>query len=206
MAFFEVGIIELIQWAGYVGLFGIIFAESGIFVGFFLPGDSLLFTAGLLASRGLLDIWILLPLLAAAAITGDSVGYWTGKRFGRKLFERPNSRLFKKERLARAEAFYQKHGGKTIILARFIPVVRTFAPIAAGVALMRYRSFLAYNVVGALIWAVGITLAGFLLGSVIPDVEAYLLPIIGIIVLTSFIPAGVHMLKRRLDRQKPEKI
>lgn len=203
MAFPAFEVTELIQWAGYLGLFIIVFAESGIFVGFFLPGDSLLFAAGLLASKGVLNPWILIPLLSLAAILGDSAGYWSGKKFGKKLFQRPDSRLFRKERLLQAQQFYQRHGGKTIVLARFMPFIRTFAPIVAGVADMPYRRFLFFNIFGGIFWVTSLTLAGSYLGGLIPDIDLYILPIIGVIVLISFIPAGIHYLISRRRRSVP---
>lgn len=184
---------ELIKTVGYVGLFSIVFAESGLFFGFFLPGDSLLFTAGLLASQGLFHIWVLLPLLIAAAILGDNAGYWTGKKLGKWLMQQKDSFFFKKKYLIEAQHFYEKHGGKALILARFIPAVRTFAPIAAGIANMHYDRFFFNNVVGGLLWASGMTLGGFFLGHLIPDVDKYLLPIIAVIVIVSVIPAIWHM-------------
>jgi len=179
---------ELIQTVGYVGLFAIVFAESGLFFGFFLPGDSLLVTAGLLATQGFFRIEILLVLLAFAAISGDSMGYWMGKKFGKRIFSREKSLLFDKKHLDRAHAFYEKHGGKTIILARFIPIIRTFAPIVAGIADMDYKKFLSFNLFGGLLWSWGMLLLGYFLGSVIPDVDKYMIPIIGIIIFLSLLP------------------
>lgn len=190
----------LITSIGYLGLFGMTFAESGLFFGFFLPGDSLLFTAGFLASQNILNIWILLPLLTAGAIGGDSVGYWTGNKFGSWLMKRKESFFFQKHHLQAARRFYDKHGGKTLILARFMPAVRTFAPIVAGMAEMPYAKFLTYNVVGGLLWAVGITSLGFFLGSVIPDVDKYLLPILATIILLSLSPGVYHYLKNHLNQ------
>lgn len=178
-----------IKTAGYVGLFGIVFAETGLFIGFFLPGDSLLFTAGILASQGYLHISLTCFVLFLAAVLGDTVGYTIGNKFGKRLFHRKDSIFFHKDHLEKAQSFYNTHGGKTIILARFIPIVRTFAPTVAGIADMPYFKFLSYNVVGALLWAVGITLAGYFLGRLIPDVDKYLLPIIGLIVIVSILPA-----------------
>lgn len=187
----------LIQAVGYIGVFGIVFLESGLLIGFFFPGDSLLFTAGFLASQGLFDIKLLIIGCFAAAVLGDSIGFWIGQKFGRKLFTREESLLFKTSHLKKAEAFYQKHGGKTIILARFIPVIRAFAPVVAGVGNMKYSSFVLFNVFGGLLWAIGITLAGYFLGSLIPDVDKYLLPIIGLIILISIAPPIYHALKNR---------
>lgn len=188
---------ELIITAGYVGIFAVIFAESGLLIGFFLPGDSLLFTAGFLASQGYFSLPLLCVLCAVGAIAGDSVGYAFGRRVGRRLFMREDSRLFKKRHLERAEAFYEKHGAKTIVLARFMPVVRTFAPIVAGISLMNYRRFVTYNIVGGLLWGVGVTVAGYVLGSTIPDVDKYLLPIIVVIVVVSVLPSAIHLLRER---------
>ena len=152
---------EILPAIGYLGIFSIVFAESGLFIGFFLPGDSLLFTAGFLASQGIFDIKILALGAFIFAVLGDSVGYEFGKKVGRKLFKRPDSFLFKKENLEKAENFYEKHGKKTIILARFVPIIRTFAPIIAGIGDMHYKTFLSYNVFGGFFWAVGISFAGF---------------------------------------------
>jgi len=189
----EFNLAELIQQVSYVGLFGIVFAESGMFFGFFLPGDSLLFTAGFLASQQLLNIWVLLPLLVTAAILGDSAGYWIGRKLGGWLERQPDSWFFKREHLERAQAFYEKHGGKTLILARFIPIIRTFAPIAAGMAAMHYAKFISFNVFGGLGWAMGMTLAGYFLGRLIPGVDKYLLPIVMVIIIVSVVPALAHM-------------
>lgn len=186
---------EIIKTVGYLGVFSIVFAESGLLFGFFLPGDSLLFTAGFLASQGYFNIAVLMALCVIAAITGDSVGYFFGKRVGKKLFEREDSRFFKKKHLLKAHEFYELHGGKTIILARFIPIVRTFAPIVAGSAEMTYSKFLMFNVVGGILWAAGLTAMGFALGHIIPDPDKYLLPIIVLIVLVSIAPAAFHALK-----------
>jgi membrane-associated protein len=199
---FGFDLIEIIKAAGYIGLFGIIFAESGLLIGFFLPGDSLLFTAGFLASQGLLNIWVLVPLLFFAAVIGDSVGYSFGYRVGPRIFNRKDSILFNKEHLHRANKFFERYGGKTIILARFMPIIRTFVPILAGVGTMHYRTFLFYNIVGAFLWAVGITLLGFFLGKAIPDVDKYLLPIIVVIILSSFAPSIYQLLKSKEDRRR----
>lgn len=180
--------ITVIQTVGLLGIFLIVFAESGIFIGFFLPGDSLLFTSGLLASQNHLNIFALLPLVFLGAVLGDSVGYLFGRRVGGKIFSRGDSFFFHKDHVLRAQKFYAKHGKKTIILARFVPIVRTFAPILAGVGMMEYRFFLAYNILGGFFWAVGLTLIGYFLGALVPNVDKYLLLIIGGIVLLSLIP------------------
>lgn len=173
----------------YLILAAIVFAESGLFFGFFLPGDSLLVTAGLLATQGYFNIALLAILLSICAILGDSVGYWMGGRFGR--------RFFPKKHLLRAEKFYKKHGGKAIVLARFVPIIRTFAPIAAGLAKMEYKRFLSFNIFGGIGWATGMLLVGFFLGRTIPNVDHYLLPIILGIVFISIIPAIFETLKSR---------
>jgi membrane-associated protein len=195
-------LLELLPIIGYAGITGIVFAESGLLIGFFLPGDSLLFTAGFLASQGIFTIWWLCLLSFIAAVTGDSVGYWFGHRVGRKIFQREESLLFHKHNLERAEQFYKKHGGKTIILARFMPVVRTFAPILAGVGDMTYSKFLTYNVVGGAAWGIGIPLAGYYLGTLIPDIDKYLIPIVLGIIIVSLLPTAIHMLKKKDDRAR----
>jgi membrane-associated protein len=195
--FLHIDIVSLIQTAGYIGLFAIIFAESGLFFGFFLPGDSLLFTAGLLASQGLFNYYVLAIIFAAAAITGDSVGYWFGKKIGPKIFNREDSFFFHKAHIERTHNFYEKYGNKTIVLARFVPIVRTFAPILAGVGEMNYKTFLKFNVIGGLIWGVGISFLGYYLGSKIPGIEDYLTPIIIAIIITSFIPIIFEYLKAK---------
>lgn len=186
---------ELIKTIGLLGIIGIIFAESGLLIGFFLPGDSLLFTAGFLASQGVLPLAGLLIGCFLAAVIGDSVGYFFGRRVGPRLFQRDDSFLFHRKNVVRAQDFYEKHGSKTIVLARFMPIVRTFAPIVAGVGQMNYRRFLLYNILGGLLWTMGISLAGYFLGSVIPDVDKYLLPIIVLIVFISIAPTLYHVLK-----------
>ena len=186
---------SLIVTVGYVGLFAIVFAESGLFFGFFLPGDSLLLTAGLLAHRGHLDLLTLLLILPIAAIAGDSVGYWMGHKAGPRLFTREESLLFRRKNLLAAQAFYEKHGGKTIVLARFMPFVRTFAPIVAGAAQMHYERFLMFNVVGGALWAVGVTSAGYYLGEVVPGIDRYFLLVVVLIVLISAAPTMLHLWK-----------
>jgi len=186
---------DLIKAVGYVGLFGIVFAESGLFFGFFLPGDSLLFTAGSVAARfpELLNLPTMIVLLSIAAIAGDSVGYWSGEKFGRRLFTNEQSFWRNPKRLEAAHDFYEKHGGKAIVLARFIPVVRTLAPIVAGMSSMRYRRFAAFNVLGGVLWAIGLTTAGYVLGRSVPDIDRYLLPIIAAIVVLSALPTLIHV-------------
>lgn len=193
---------SLIETVGYLGVFTIVFLESGMLIGFFFPGDSLLFTAGFLASQGVFNISYLILGCFLGAVIGDSVGYFIGHRYGRKLFQKEKSFWFRKDHLATAENFYKKHGGKTIILARFMPVIRAFAPVVAGIGSMSYPTFLFYNLFGGFLWAVGITLAGYYLGSLIPNVDKYLLPIVGLIVLASIAPAIIHVAKDREQRSK----
>ena len=192
---------HLIEAFGTLGLFAIVFAESGLLFGFFLPGDSLLFTAGLLASRGVLNFPVIAVGCALAAIAGDQVGYVIGRKAGPALFRRPESRFFHKKNVDRAKAYFDRNGPRTIILARFIPVIRTFAPVVAGVGQMNYRKFVTYNVVGGILWGSGVTTAGYLLGESIPDIDRWLLPIIGVIVMVSFIPVGLELLKAFRNRK-----
>lgn len=191
-----------IKTVGMLGVWAVVFAESGLLIGFFLPGDSLLFTAGFLASQGFFDISILTFGFFVAAVAGDSTGYTLGQRLGKKLFQRKDSLLFHKDNLLKAQEFYKKHGKKTIILARFVPVVRTFAPIVAGMGDMEYRTFLAFNVIGGALWAIGVTLLGYVLGSSIPDIDRYLLPIIGLIIILSILPNAYHILKSPSARKQ----
>lgn len=187
-------LVEVIKTVGYFGVFTIVFLESGLLIGFFFPGDSLLFTAGFLASQGYLDIKILIVGCFLFAVAGDSIGYYIGKKLGPKIFTKDNSIFFQKKHLERAQKFYDKHGGKTIILARFVPVIRAFAPVVAGVGKMDYRKFLIFNLVGGVLWAIGVTFAGYYLGSLIPDVDKYLLPIVGLIIIASVLPGLHHIL------------
>lgn len=193
---------SLIRTVGYVGLFGIVFAESGLLIGFFLPGDSLLFTAGILASQHYFNIYLLCALLFAAAVIGDSVGYAFGKRMGPRIFKKEDSIFFHKDHIVKAQDFFNKHGGKTIIVARFVPVVRTFAPIVAGVGHMRYSRFLLFNVVGGLLWAVGLTVLGYILGKSVPHIDAYIIPIALVIIVISAAPGVWHILKDAEKRQR----
>jgi membrane-associated protein len=190
-------LIELIKTVSYLGLFLIVFAESGLLIGFFLPGDSLLFTAGFLASQGFLNIWLLVPVIFVAAVTGDSVGYAFGRKVGPRLFKREDSRFFRKDHLLKAERFYAEHGGITIVLARFMPIVRTFAPIVAGAGKMNYPTFVFYNVLGGAIWTLSMTVGGYFLGKLIPNVDKYLLPIIAAIIVLSVLPSVIHLLVER---------
>ncbi len=192
---------ELIRWGGYVVLVIIVFAETGLLAGFFLPGDSLLVTAGLLcAVEGTLNIWILLGLLCLAAILGDTTGYWIGHLIGPRIFNRENSFFFNKNHLARTQKFYEKYGAKTIVIARFVPIVRTFAPTVAGVGRMHYPKFLFYNVAGGVGWVASMILGGFFLGRSIPHIEKQIHWVILIVIVISFLP----ILKEWLDsRRRP---
>jgi membrane-associated protein len=183
-------------WYGYALLAGIVFAETGLLVGFFLPGDSLLFTVGVVAGAGGLDIYRINLVLMIAAIVGDGVGYWLGRRTGMAIFSRPDSRFFKQEYLRRTEEFYRKHGGKTIIYARFVPIVRTFAPFVAGVANMGYRRFLAFNVFGGIGWVAGLTTLGYVLGNH-PFVRANFEKVILGIIAVSVLPIVIEMIRSR---------
>jgi membrane-associated protein len=198
---------ELVRWGGYVALATIVFTETGLLIGFFLPGDSLLITAGLVAAAGGLDIWWLNALLSVAAIAGDSVGYAIGYRTGPRIFTREDSRWFNRNHLVRTRDFYERHGGKTIVLARFIPILRTFAPVVAGVGQMEYRRFVAYNVLGGVGWVASMTWAGYLLGQTIPDIGRHIHVVIAVVVVLSVIPIALEWWKaraRRRDAVTPE--
>jgi membrane-associated protein len=197
---------EILTTFGYLGVTAIVFAESGLFFGFFLPGDSLLFTAGFLSSpagKEIFNIFLLSMMCFVAAVAGDQVGYWFGNWTGPRLFNREDSIWFHKKHLQRAHEFYERHGGAAIILARFLPIVRTFVPIVAGAAQMDYRKFFTFNVVGGFLWAVGMTwggyVAGLILGAAVDpeDIDKYLLPIIALIIVVSFVPTGIHLLRER---------
>jgi len=195
-------LVEILPIIGYIGIAGIVFAESGLLVGFFMPGDSLLFTAGFLASQGVFNIYIIVIISFVCAISGDAVGYWLGRKFGRRIFNKPESLFFHKENLEKAEKFYTEHGGQTIVLARFIPMVRAFVPIIAGIGKMPYSKFTFYNIFGGLLWGVGMSLAGFFLGNTIPGIDHYLLPIILLIILISYMPFMIHLIKNQKERNK----
>src|SRR3989344_2667818 len=197
-------LVALIKTAGYLGLFGIIFAESGLFLGFFLPGDSLLFTAGFLASQGFLNVWVLTIITFSAAVLGDNFGYAMGKKFGPKVFKKEDSFLFHRDHLERARVFYEQHGGKTIVLARFLPVIRTFVPILAGVGNMKYKDFVFFNIFGAVIWAIGMTWLGYFIGNTIPNADQYIVPIVMAIVILSSLPTITHFLVHLIrNKRKP---
>lgn len=193
----------LISSAGLIGLLAIVFAESGLLIGFFLPGDSLLFTGGLLVAGGKLDwpIWSVCLLVVLAAIAGDQVGYLFGRKVGPALFRRPDSKLFKQENVEKAHEFFERHGAKSIVLARFVPIVRTFTPIIAGVSRMNYRVFVTYNIVGGLLWGAGVTLLGYWLGQ-IEFVRTHIELILVGIVLLSVVPIAIEFLRARAASRK----
>lgn len=210
-----IDLVDFIAWAGLIGVALVVFAESGLLIGFFLPGDSLLLTTGLLTHRGVIGqglpvdqayaIHVVVFVLFLAAALGDNTGYWFGKRAGRRLFQRKESPIFHKDNLIKAEQFYEKHGSKTIVLARFVPFARTFAPIIAGISHMKYSTFFIYNIIGALLWAVGLTYIGYYFGAWLEhqgvDIDKYLLVVIGGVVLLSLLPGIYHILKDE-DRRK----
>lgn len=196
---------NLIAWLGpwaVVGVVAVIFAETGLLIGFFLPGDSLLFTLGVFvgADKIGLPLWVVLPILFTAAVVGNSTGYLIGYRAGPKIFDRPDSRLFKREYVDRTHAFFEKHGGKAIVLAQFVPIVRTFTPVAAGVGRMNFRHFISFNMIGALLWAVGVTSLGYWLGRfpfVQDNIELMLLAIVFVSILPMLVEGLKHWLERR---------
>jgi membrane-associated protein len=190
---------SIILTGGLIAVGLVIFAECGLLIGFFLPGDTLLFTAGFLASQRVvgLDIWTLCIVCGVAAALGPPVGYWYGNLWGPRLFSREDSLLFRRQHLVRAHDFYERHGGKALLMARFIPIVRTFAPVVAGMASMNYPRFVAYTAVGALVWGIGVALLGYFLGSLIPDAGKYLEYIVVLIFLASIAPPVIHLLRER---------
>lgn len=192
---------QLLLSASYLGIFAIVFAESGLLIGFFLPGDSLLITAGILAQQGSLHLAGAMLAVALGAIIGDSTGYFIGRRFGPAVFSRPDSRLFRPEYVERTQAFFERYGGFSLVLARFVPVVRTVAPTLAGVGKMPYARFLIYNVVGGLLWATSVPLLGYWLGGLIPNLDRYILLVVGVAVVLSLIPVGLELRKLRAGRQ-----
>lgn len=191
---------DLIRWGGYALLIAIVFTETGLLIGFFLPGDSLLITAGLVAAAGGLDIWWLNLTLCVAAILGDSVGYAIGARLGPRVFTRERSLLFNPRHVERTRQFYARHGARTIVIARFVPIIRTFAPVVAGVGQMAYRRFLFYNVAGGAGWVVSMTWAGYLLGQVLPDLDRYIHIVVVIVIVLSVIPIGIEIARERRKR------
>ncbi len=191
---------DLIRWGGYALLAGIVFTETGLLIGCFLPGDSLLITAGLVAATGALNVWYLNGLLIVAAVAGDSVGYAIGARLGPRLFTRPKSLLFNPRHVERTRAFYARHGAKTIVIARFVPIIRTFAPVVAGVGQMQYRRFLVYNVAGGVGWVTSMTWAGYLLGQTVPNISSHIHLVVGAVIVLSVIPIAIEILRERRRR------
>lgn len=187
----------IVQTLGLIGVIAIIFAESGLFFGFFLPGDSLLFTAGLLASQNFLSIHHLVFFGIIAAILGDSIGYAFGKKVGPKIFTKEDSLIWNKKHIEKSKAFFEKYGSKAIILARFMPIVRTFTPILAGVGTMEYKLFLRYNIVGGVLWVTSMSVGGYFFGKIIPNPDKYLLPVIAFIILLSILPGILEFIKTR---------
>jgi len=190
----------LIRWGGLVMLVAIVFAETGLLIGFFLPGDSLLVTAGVFAAAGHLNIVLILVLVTFAAVAGDQLGYFIGYRAGSLIFTREDSLLFRRDHLLRAHAFYEKYGGKTIILARFMPIIRTFAPVVAGVGTMEYRRFVAYNVIGGVLWVWSMSLIGYGLGNAIPDIDKHIHKVIVVVVFLSILPGIIEYWRGRRKR------
>ena len=187
----------LIRGVGYAGLVAIVFVETGLLVGFFLPGDSLLVTAGLLASQGFLNVWVLGVLLSVAAVAGDAVGYSIGRATGPRIFTREDSRFFNRKHLIAAANFYEKHGGKTIVIARFVPIVRTFAPVIAGVAQMTYRRFATYNILGGLLWVWSMLFTGYSLGRYVPGIKDHVEKVIVAVILLSILPGLIGWYRQR---------
>jgi membrane-associated protein len=195
---------KLIEVGGLIGLTIVIFSETGLMVGFFLPGDSLLVTAGVVAAGGLLNIYTLIPTLILAAICGNATGYFIGKRAGKALYSRKDSFFFRRQHLISTHEFYEKHGGATIIMAQFMPIVRTFAPVVAGAADMTYRRFASFNVIGAITWITSMTLTGFLLGRSIPNIDKNIHFVVAIVIGLSLLPAVYAAVKSRTSKSKPE--
>ena len=190
---------ELIRIGGLGGLVLVVFAETGLMVGFFLPGDSLLVTAGLFAARGDLDVTWLCLSLCLAAIAGDATGYWIGLRAGQALYSRPNSLLFRREHLLRTHEFYERYGGQTIVIARFMPIIRTFAPVVAGAAAMTYRRFAAYNIVGGIAWVLGMTFTGYWLGRSVPNIDKNIHIVVAVVIFLSLLPGVVAYVRGRFQ-------
>jgi membrane-associated protein len=199
---FGISVDQLIQSGGLIAIGLVVFAETGLLAGFFLPGDTLLFSAGIFAAAGKMNIFALLAVVISAAIIGDNVGYQIGKKNGHKIFKKTDGIFFRTEYIEKAQKFYDKHGGKTIVFARFVPVVRTFAPVVAGIGKMNRRSFVLYNVVGGLVWGGGMTLLGYLFGAKIPNVEKYVVPIFVLANVVTWAPVVWHTLRDPLTRAK----
>ncbi|HEU4989880.1 MAG: VTT domain-containing protein [Gemmatimonadota bacterium] len=195
---------ELITWGGYVGLTAVIFAETGLLVGFFLPGDSLIVTAGLFAALGQFDVYLLGLLLSVASIVGNTSGYYIGRFTGQALYARPDSLLFKRKHLLRAHDFYERHGGATVLIARFMPIVRTFVPVVAGVANMDLRRYTFFNIVGGLLWIWGMLFTGYFLGRYIPGIDRHIEVVIMAVIALSLMPGAVAWLRARRRAALPD--
>ena len=192
----------LVQAGGYIALAIIVFTETGLMIGFFLPGDSLLVTAGLFAAKGDLNIVVLNALLMFCAITGDATGYYIGKKLGPTLFRKEDSMLFKKKHLIATQEFYERHGGKTIIIARFVPIIRTFAPVVAGMAGMQYRRFAVFNIIGGVAWVFSMTMLGYLLVTLFPATEKHIEKVIIIVIFLSLLPGIIEWLRSRMRAKR----
>ena len=191
----------IIAWGGYVGLTAIIFAETGLLIGFFLPGDSLIVTAGLLAATtGVFNVWKLGALLTVASIIGNTAGYQIGRAAGPRLFSREDSLLFSKKHLYRARAFYERHGGKTVIIARFMPIVRTFVPVVAGMGQMEYRRYTIYNIAGGIAWIWSMLFIGYFLGRYIPGVDQHIEVVIVVVIVLSLLPGLIGWWRHRVKQ------
>ncbi len=198
---------SIIKWGGMMMICGIVFAETGLMIGFFLPGDSLLVTAGIFAAAGHLNVYWLLVLVSLCAVVGDQLGYYIGQKTGPALFNKEDSLLFKRSHVWRAQMFYEKYGAKTIVIARFVPVVRTFAPIVAGVGKMNYRRFVTYNVTGGILWVVSMILTGYVVGSTVPNINKHIHKVIVVVILLSILPAIIEFIRerRRGNKIQPER-
>jgi len=190
----------IVRWGGTAMICAIVFAETGLMIGFFLPGDSLLVTAGIFAAAGHLDLFPMLILVSLCAVVGDQLGYFIGQRSGPLLFTREDSWLFKRSHLRRAAAFYEKYGAKTIVIARFVPIVRTFAPVVAGIGQMDYRRFVRYNLLGGVLWVVSMILTGHLIGAAIPNIDRHIHLVIGVVIVLSILPAIIEAMRTRRSK------
>lgn len=195
-------VVHLIESGGLLLIGAIVFAETGLLVGFFLPGDTLLLTAGIFAAQGHLNLYLAIAVIVIASIAGNYAGYQIGHHTGKRIFTKSDGILFRQEYIIRAETFYEKHGGKTILLARFVPIVRTFAAVVAGVAAMNMGVFMFYNILGGLLWGTSVTLLGYWFGSKIPNIDHYILPFMAVIILLSFAPMLHHLIKNSLEKRK----
>jgi membrane-associated protein len=192
----------IVKWGGLAMICAIIFAETGLMIGFFLPGDSLLVTAGIFAAAGHLNVYSMTILVSLCAVVGDQLGYFIGQKTGPALFTKEDSLLFKRSHVLRAQAFYEKYGAKTIVIARFVPVVRTFAPVVAGVGQMHYRRFVTYNVFGGILWVVSMVLTGYVVGTAVPNINEHIHSVIAAVIFLSILPAIIEVLRARRNKSK----